>query len=459
MQIWKSDNPILAWVDGVPIESGAIDQLKLVAKLPFIFKHVAAMPDVHVGAGATIGSVIATKDAIIPNAVGVDIGCGMLAIRTSLSESDIPQEKRAALRAEIERLVPTGRTNSGGPNDKGSWNPNDIPKRVKNIWTTHLENELQEVVKQHPGIKRGHVNDIVHLGTLGGGNHFIEICLETDGRVWIMLHSGSRGIGNRIGSYFAKRAKEHCKEGSGKERDRIDRKNNDYFRSKEFKKLSKADKRRISKEMKQEAVKEKARMGVKLPHPDLAFFTSETPLFEEYIRAMRWAQDYAKYNRRLMLEQVIQAVENLCGDFETDKLINCHHNYAEVENHFGENVIITRKGAVSARAGELAIIPGSMGAKSYIVEGLGCEDSFCSASHGAGRKMSRSAAKRVFTLEDHREATEGIECAKDKSVLDETPKAYKDIDTVMEAEKDLVKPIHQLRQIICVKGSDGDSSR
>jgi len=274
---------------------------------------------------------------------------------------------------------------------------------------------------------------------------------ETDD-LWIMLHSGSRGVGNAIGSFFMKKAKEICREGSGAERDKIDREVKEYFRSKEFRSLSKKDKKKVSENLRKDSKERKLKLGTDLPHQDLAFFSEGDPLFGQYIEAVQWAQRFAAYNRQLMLENVIKAVENICGKFTTEEPISCHHNYTREEEHFGEKVWVTRKGAISAREGEFGIIPGSMGAKSYIVRGKGCAESFCSASHGAGRKMSRSAAKKAFTVEDHIAATEGIECAKDSSVIDETPMAYKDIDDVMNAEKDLVEPVHQIHQIICVKG-------
>jgi len=452
MQIWKSSNaPIKAWVDGVPVESGAIDQLRNTASMPFIFKHIAVMPDVHIGMGATIGTVTPTKGAVIPSAVGVDIGCGMVAVQTNLTIDDVPQEKRSLLRQEIERLVPHGRTNQGGNGDKGAWH--DTPKKVLNVYRSHLEKELDEILKKNPGIKGRHgVNSLNHLGTLGGGNHFIEVCLDLDNIVWLMIHSGSRGVGNRIGQYFIKLAKESCRNGSGKERDKIERELNAYFRSSDFGSLSKSEKKRISTKMRAEAKDQKLNLGTDLPHPDLAFFSSNSVVFDEYLQAVLWAQHYAKLNRQIMLDNVVQAVENICGKFTMGEAVNCHHNYVDYEDHFGERILVTRKGAISAQLGEKGIIPGSMGDKSYIVEGLGNEESFCSASHGAGRKMSRSEAKRTFTVEDHILATEGVECSKDASILDETPAAYKDIDSVIEAEKDLVKPIHQLKQIICIKG-------
>jgi len=445
--------PIKAWVEGIEVESAAIEQLKNLAKMPFIFKHIAVMPDVHLGMGATIGSVIPTKGAVIPAAVGVDIGCGMLAMPTSLTIDDVQEDRRARLRAEIERLVPTGRTNRGGKGDKGAWA--DPPKRVVNMWRTHLEAELAELVKKHRGIRGHHgLNDLIHLGTLGGGNHFIEICLDLNDRVWVMLHSGSRGVGNRIGQYFIKQAKEVCHKGSGKERDKLDRELKAYLRSNEFLSMSKRDRKRNAEDLKKEYADRKRSLGINLPHQDLAFFEEGTELFDDYVKGVQWAQRFAQLNRDLMLEGVMEALRNVCGKFIAEEPVNCHHNYVQYEEHFGEKVLVTRKGAINASLGEMGIIPGSMGAKSYIVKGKGNPESFNSASHGAGRRMSRSQAKRTFTIEDHRAATEGIECPKGEAVLDETPLAYKDIDMVMKAEEDLVEPVHQLRQIICIKGTE-----
>jgi len=453
MQEWQGECvPIKAWVDGVPVESEAITQLKEVASMPFVFKHLAVMPDVHLGIGSCIGSVIPTKGAVIPSAVGVDLGCGMGAFRTSLTVDDVPEERRERIYDEIQRLVPTGRTNQGGKGDRGAWH--DIPRRVLNIWRTHLESDLEDLMKRHQGIQGRHgVNHVNHLGTLGSGNHFIEVCLDLENRVWVMLHSGSRGIGNRIGQYFIRLAKETCQNG-GAAATKADEELRAYFQSPQFKGLSKQDKKRVSAEKRAQVRDEKRKLGVRLPRPDLAYLEEGTQLFDDYLAAALWAQRYARYNRDLMCEGVTTALQNVCGKFAVDMSVRCHHNYVAKEKHFGEDVWVTRKGAVSAFPGEMAIIPGSMGAKSYIVEGLGCVEAFCSASHGAGRRMSRKAAKKTFTVEDHRKATQGIQCAKDVSVLDETPGAYKDIDTVMEAQQDLVRAVHQLRQIVCIKGCE-----
>jgi tRNA-splicing ligase RtcB (3'-phosphate/5'-hydroxy nucleic acid ligase) len=397
-----SGAPIKAWTHGVLFEPEARAQLERVAQLPFIHKWVAAMPDVHHGKGATVGSVIPTRGAIIPAAVGVDIGCGMIASRTSLVASQLPDNLRA-LRSAIEAAVPHGRTDNGGRNDKGAWAK--IPAAQRDSWK-QLEPGYAQIIARHPKLDRGaHVG---HLGTLGTGNHFIEICLDERDQVWFMLHSGSRGVGNRIGTYFIELAKKDMK-----------------------------------------------RWFVNLPDADLAYFPEGTEHFSDYVAAVGWAQDYARINRELMLRGVLEAVQStgLLPSFSAAlEAVNCHHNYVSREHHYGEDVLVTRKGAVSARRGELGIIPGSMGARSFIVRGLGNPESFHSCSHGAGRAMSRTEAKRRFSLEDHVAATAGVECRKDADVIDETPAAYKSIEAVMAAQRDLVEVVHTLRQVVCVKG-------
>ena len=394
--------PVKGWTAGVPFDPKARAQVERVARLPFIHRHVAIMPDVHAGMGATIGSVIPTRGAVIPAAVGVDIGCGMLAAHTTLSAGDLGSDL-APLRSAIERAVPHGRTNHGGRGDKGAWG--SPPPRVLAAWAA-LEPGYRAIVAKHRKLDRGAT--VEHLGTLGTGNHFIELCLDEAGEVWIMLHSGSRGVGNRIGTDFVA--------------------------------LAKAEARR---------------WHVNLPDPDLAYFPEGTELFDDYLEAASWAQAFAAANRELMLEAIVEALM-ACGRLPAFELagerINCHHNYVAREHHFGENVLVTRKGAVRARAGDLGIIPGSMGARSFLVRGLGNPESFSSCSHGAGRAMSRTEALRRFTVEQHREATAGVECRKDADVIDETPAAYKSIDAVMEAQRDLVEVLHTLRQVVCVKG-------
>src|SRR5246500_5446501 len=394
--------PIKAWTKGVQLEDQARQQLLNVAKMPFVYRWVAAMPDVHWGIGATVGSVIPTKGAIIPAAVGVDIGCGMMAVETNLNARDLPDNLKG-IRAAIEKAVPHGRTNHGGRGDVGAWQT--IPARNAEAWQ-RLKPRYDAILEKHPKLDRG--NHANHLGTLGTGNHFIEVCLDESEIVWFMLHSGSRGVGNRMGSYFIELAK-----------------------------------------------KDMERFFISLPDHDLAYFPEHTEHFDDYFEAVEWAQDYARTNRDLMMEQIVGAVRN-SGEvppFDAEvKAINCHHNYVARESHYGENVMVTRKGAVRAREGDLGIIPGSMGARSYIVRGKGNPESFNSCSHGAGRAMSRNEAKRRFTVEDHVRMTEGIECRKDEDVIDETPAAYKSIDAVMAAQADLVEIGQTLREVVCVKG-------
>jgi tRNA-splicing ligase RtcB (3'-phosphate/5'-hydroxy nucleic acid ligase) len=392
--------PIKAWTRGVGVEDAARKQLENVARLPVVFHHVAVMPDVHFGIGATVGSVVPTENAIIPAAVGVDIGCGVSAVETDLDAKLLPDSLKK-LRSAIEKAVPHGRSSNGGRGDRGAWH--NVPHQAVAAWKS-LDDEYKTIGKKHPRIAQG--NDINQLGTLGGGNHFIEVCLDETDKVWFMLHSGSRGVGNRIGSYFISLAKE--------------------------------DMRRHVKN---------------LPDSDLAYLREGTEHFNDYVQAVSWAQRFAMTNRQLMMNAVIAAARKELPPFQLgEHAVNCHHNYVEREHHFGKDVFVTRKGAVRARTGDLGIIPGSMGARSFIVRGKGNPDSYMSCSHGAGRVMSRGEAKRRFTVEDHVKATEGIECKKDASVIDETPAAYKDIDKVMEAQSDLVEVVHQLRQVVCVKG-------
>lgn len=394
--------PIKAWVNGVPFDSGAEEQVRLAARLPIIFKHIALMPDVHKGIGATVGSVIPTTKAIIPAAVGVDLGCGMIAVRTDLTAAELPDNLKP-MRLAIEKAVPHGRTGGGRSRDKGSWQ--DVPTRVAKNWAS-LSTRFNAITAKHPAIEQS--NNLHHLGTLGTGNHFIEICLDEAERVWIMLHSGSRGVGNRIGSYFIELAK-----------------------------------------------KDMRTWHANLPDENLAYLREGTEYFDDYVEAVDWAQDFARQNRNLMMENVIKALQEVKGvrRFKTEKqAVNCHHNYVSREHHFGQDVWITRKGAVSARRDELGIIPGSMGARSFIVRGLGNPESFHSCSHGAGRVMSRNQAKKRISLDEHLQATAGVECRKDEAVIDETPAAYKPIDAVMKAQSDLVEIVHTLKQVVCVKG-------
>lgn len=386
--------PIKCWADD--IEPHVVQQLKDLAGLPFIYKHVAVMPDVHGGNGFdVVGSVIATTGAVIPSAVGVDIGCGMCAVPTNLTANDMPSSL-ATLRSDIEAAVPVG----------FHAHPNESHLTHDEIYS--LEDAKTKAILEKHNVKEGKANIFQQLGTLGGGNHFIEICLDETGRVWIMLHSGSRGIGNKIGSKFIELA-----------------------------------------------MLDMQRHFINLPNKGLAYIPEGTEYFDDYITTVSWAQRYAALNRKVMLRRICEVMKKHFPQIEIDlegKAINCHHNYISTEHHFGHNCLVTRKGAVRARKGDLGIIPGSMGTRSYIVEGLGNEDSFHSCSHGAGRKMSRKKAAELFSIEDHIKATEGVECRKDEKVLDETPMAYKDIDQVMENQSDLVKPVHVLKQILCIKG-------
>jgi tRNA-splicing ligase RtcB len=393
--------PIKMWTRGVPVEDEAREQLSRAAKMPFIFKHVAAMPDVHVGIGATVGSVIPTKGAVIPAAVGVDIGCGMMAARTSLMAHDLP-DNLEGVRAAIERAVPHGRSVGRGTRDTGSWG--SPPPAIVETWAT-LALRFDRICEKFPRLKN--TNNLVHLGTLGTGNHFIELCLDQEARVWVMLHSGSRGVGNAIGTFFIELAK-----------------------------------------------KDMRKWHINLPDENLAYFPEGTDHFDDYVEAVGWAQDFAALNRRMMMTNVIAALRGqIAKPFDAElEAVNCHHNYVTREHHFGENVLITRKGAVRAAKGVLGIIPGSMGAKSFIVRGLGNPESFDSCSHGAGRIMSRTQAKKLVTLDEHIADTAGVECRKDLGVLDETPKAYKPIEAVMAAQADLVEIVHTLKQVVCVKG-------
>lgn len=392
--------PVKMWTRGVPVEDGARAQLANVAKMPFVHSHVAVMPDVHVGIGATVGSVVATKGVIIPAAVGVDLGCGMMAVETTLRATDLP-DSLSTLRRRIEQAVPHGFVTDRDFAFKGSWR--DTPKAVTARWAS-LAQRHARIVAKRPAISTK--SPQAQLGTLGGGNHFIELCLDTTGAVWVMLHSGSRGAGNRIGQVYIELAREDMR-----------------------------------------------RHSINLPDRDLAYLVEGTEHFDDYVEAMSWAQDYAAENRRAMMDSVLAAMRGLLPRFTTrDVAVNCHHNYVAREAHFGEDVWVTRKGAVRAGEGELGIIPGSMGARSFIVRGRGNVDSFASCSHGAGRRMSRTEARKRFTLADHKRATEGVECRKDGGVIDETPAAYKDIDAVMAAQHDLVEVVATLKQVLCVKG-------
>ena len=386
--------PVQVYTD--EIEPQARAQLVNISRLPIVHHHVAAMPDVHLGVGATVGSVIPTRQAIIPAAVGVDIGCGMMAARLSLTAGDLDERSLTKVFNQISRDVPVG----FAQHDEGD---------VRASAAKAFGKGLNRIVEKHPGVQK-RVGKNSHwtrqLGTLGGGNHFIEVCLDEAGGVWVMLHSGSRGIGNAIGTYFIELAK-HDSE----------------------------------------------RSGIHLPDRDLAYFPEGARHFDDYVEAVGWAQDYARANREEMMDLVIEAMRRHLPSFEVMReAVNCHHNYVERERHYGEDVWLTRKGAIRARAGELGIIPGSMGARSYIVRGKGAPESFHSCAHGAGRRMSRNAAEKCFSVQDLQRQTHGVICRKDKGVIDEIPGAYKDIDEVMANQSDLVEVAHTLKQVLCVKG-------
>jgi tRNA-splicing ligase RtcB len=405
--IGDTKHPVKIWASD--LEPEAEQQLRNLAGLPFIHRHVSVMPDAHAGKGSTVGTVIATKGAIIPAACGVDIGCGMCALKLPFKVDRLGN--LASLRHSIERAVPTGRhsnktlTVAAGEAFKAL---GDISETGK----AHIK-RLQKTLE----------NASMAIGSLGGGNHFIEICTDTEGGAWIMLHSGSRNIGKCLAEIHIDRAKDLMKR---------------YF--------------------------------IDLPDPDLAFLAQKTPEFEEYLHDLMWGQRFAMANRNEMMDRVIEQVFRHVYGNDNDWLaawrlselatpgglfrVNCHHNYTSIENHFGQNVYVTRKGAVSARDGEWGIIPGSMGTKSYIVQGKGNPDSFCSCSHGAGRKMSRTKARATFTVEDLKAQTDGVECLKSNGVLDEIPSSYKPIEEVMANQADLVTPVYELKQLLCVKGAD-----
>lgn len=398
--LYELDN-VKMWTGDMEVEFAALDQIRNISALPILAGHVAIMPDVHMGKGATVGSVIPTRSAIIPAAVGVDIGCGMCAAMTNLTAADLP-DSLFSLRNQLERDIPVGfnEHKKGIPSVSGPYA--DVLR--KNLRKTMDRFEDLALLER---LGRADFNKISRqVGTLGGGNHFIEICLDSEDRVWIMLHSGSRNIGNQIGQVAIDLAK-----------------------------------------------KQAAKRDYGLIDKDLAWLDEGTPEFDAYIEAMHWAQDYARFNRDTMMNLAISAMKSKFPQMLiVGEVVNCHHNFTSLEEHFGEKMWVTRKGAVSALEGQMGIIPGSMGAKSFIVRGKGNNDAYCSCSHGAGRKYSRTGAKKHFSLEDLAEQTAGVECRKDASVLDEIPGAYKDIDAVMAAQTDLVDVVHTLKQVLCIKG-------
>lgn len=403
---------IKLWNKHVTIEEAALKQLDEVASMPFVKPYVAAMPDCHWGMGATVGSVIPAVGAIMPAAVGVDIGCGMMAVRTNLKAGILLDHHKESFFNVISKAVPHGRTDNGGTQDIGAWMENLIPSDIAEIWEKEFAAPFDELGKAHPGAISKNAER--HLGTLGTGNHFIEVCTEIDNpdsNLWVVIHSGSRGLGNRIGTYFTKLAGDLCK-----------------------------------------------KWGVQLPNKDLGYLPIGTPEYDAYIGAITLAQKFAWWNRIIMMQRVLKAIgaeqDSVLkpGPNYVPDMIHMHHNYMVPVRIGNLDVNLTRKGAVDASLGNWVIIPGSMGAKTYIGKGLGNAQSFWSCSHGAGRAMSRTQALKTFTVEDHAKATDGVYCDKTTSVLDETPAAYKDIDLVMESQKDLVEPILKIKQLVCVKG-------
>lgn len=386
LEIGGAKADVLSWANH-PLSSDEINMLRNVSRLPCLYKHVALMPDAHLGKGAMVGSVVATKDAIVPATVGVDIGCGMNAVLTPFKAEDLKDLYK--MRMDIEAAIPVGFNKYGeAVDDASDWAGFGVFEEL------------------HKGVQDRKANAMLQLGTLGGGNHFIEVCLDTENRVWLMLHSGSRNIGKELAERHIATAKS------------LHRLN-------------------------------------ELPDPDLAYFIKGTKEFADYWSDLRWAQAYAFKNRAVMMKRLIKVVSkhlNKGKIFKPLMDVNCHHNYATNEFHYGEEVIVTRKGAVNAEQGQMGIIPGSMGAKSFIVRGLGNPESYNSCSHGAGRRMSRGAAKKHYTLKDLEQQTKGVECRKDGSVLDEIPKSYKDIDTVMRNQADLVEIVAEIKQVLCVKG-------
>jgi tRNA-splicing ligase RtcB len=387
LNIGGAKQEILSWANHeFSIEEQTM--LRNVSRLPCLFKHVALMPDAHLGKGSMVGSVIATKDAVIPATVGVDIGCGMMAVKTPF-KSGILEGKLKELRLQIEEAIPTG-----------------FGQYKESVDETSDWDGWKGFGELHKGVHDRKAKAMKQLGTLGGGNHFIEVCLDTENFVWLMLHSGSRNIGKELADRHISTAKSLW---------------------------------RLSE----------------LPAPDLAYFIEGTPEFAAYWEDLKWAQAYAMKNREIMMARLLKVFNKLFNHrqpFKPELAVNCHHNYVALEQHYGEKVFVTRKGAINAGKDVFGIIPGSMGAKSFIVQGRGQPESFNSCSHGAGRKLSRSAAKRSFTKEDLERQTAGVECRKDVGVLDEIPGAYKDIKAVMRNQSDLVKIVAEIKQVVCVKG-------
>jgi tRNA-splicing ligase RtcB len=407
----KYDNGrfIKVWNKGVPFEDGVYTQAGNLLKMPFV-KEVCLMPDAHIGMGSTVGSVIATQGAILPAAVGVDIGCGMQATRTDLRVEDA-EGFASSIFAHISKNVPHGRSDNGGDSDIGRWRK--MPNLVKSAWDDKLKDRYIDICKD-VNVNRGNKVTFEHLGTLGTGNHFCSLSSDLDGYVWLMVHSGSRGVGARTGGHFMRRSKEMIKE-----------------------------------------VAEKWYLNAVLPDPDLAYLPQGTDEFSQYLKAVLWCQDFARESRNIMMRLMVQSLADAVDhSFDTLWNFDCHHNYIGWENHNKKNLLVTRKGAIRAKVGDFGIIPGSMGQKSYIVEGLGNKDSLNSCSHGAGRVMSRTQAKKEISIETHIRSTEGVVCDKTLETLDESPDAYKNIDNVIEAERDLVKVLHTLKEFVNIKGVD-----
>jgi tRNA-splicing ligase RtcB len=398
---------VKAWDKGVPMEPDVWKQVDNLAAVPGV-ERIAIMPDAHIGNGACVGSAILTRDIVLPAAVGVDIGCGMIAAPIALRRSDASDLRR--VRDEIEKRIPVGRTNRGQQGDRGAWGT--PPADVLDVWNAVLAKDYAAMIKKRPELQHQFVTH--HLGTLGTGNHFLEVCIELDSAtpedppLWLMLHSGSRGVGNRIGTWFTKQARSDTE-----------------------------------------------RRGIKLPDPELGFLERGTPLFDDYLRFAHWAQDYAWQSRLIMFRRAVDGIGAALGrsiEVDEDRLVHCHHNYVNTETHFGGPGLLTRKGAVNAHAGVMGIIPGSMGAKSFITRGKGNPEALKTSSHGAGRVMSRNVARKSITLEQHLAALEGVECRTDPDVIDESPACYKPIDAVMAAQADLTEPVYALKQVVVVKG-------
>lgn len=397
LKIWASDLDLTTRIQALET-----------ARMPFIHKHVALMPDAHLGKGSTVGSVIATKGAIIPAAVGGDIGCGMQAEQLGLCADDLGGDKfLARLRDSIESKIPVGQVANSSTCDAADAFMNSGTAHWKRVGENNASKPLADQYRLRKEHEKLQHKARLQFGSLGGGNHFIELCLDQNDSIWLVLHSGSRGIGNHLASRHIDRAKGLMRQ---------------YF--------------------------------IETPNPDLAYLVQKTPEFDAYLDDLLWCQQYAMENRSEMMRRFETCLTSALGgrSLDVQRRVHCHHNYTRLENHFGANIYVTRKGAVSAREGEWGIIPGSMGTRTYIVQGKGNPESFMSCAHGAGRRMSRNQARREFTLDDLIRQTAGVECRKDDALLDEIPGAYKDVDQVMADQADLVDVRYTLRAVLCVKG-------